>query len=171
MIDTFKKMNQSSMLTLILLGCIVIAWFGCNHLAKRFSMLPVMELPKAVAMKKVIDIRTLYPVLVEITRKAESTVSADAPLDAAFVEPEPVVLKVAPLPVDYVSEVRKHIELEGLSAEGAFINGHYYLVGEVISSVVSDGVVRVNPILTSVDRTSITVSVMKRKFTMRLLDI
>lgn len=166
--NAIKKLNQSSILTLVFIGLVVIAYFGCNHLAKRFSALPVSGLPKTSPVKKVIDIKTLYPVLVEFTKRAESAEKPEQPLDAAFTDPEPVVKKPESPPIDYVSEVRKRIDLEAIAVDGAFISGHYYLVGEVIASAALNGAVRVNPVLLAVDRYNITVGVMKRKFAIRL---
>lgn len=164
-----SNVDQDLLINIFFIGLIVCAWLGGDYLTKQLNQLPIKELPKPTIAEKIIDIKTLYPVLVEFSKKADiSSPENEQSVDAVFGKQEELKKVIVP-PVDYVALAKSTIVLDAVSNQGAFINGKFFKRGDVITSAtIQDGTAFIKPILTSIDNHSVRVSIGRSSFQVRL---
>jgi hypothetical protein len=168
-----KLKSKSTIENAILIGLMVVAWSGSNFLLKQIQTLPISALPTPPEIATIIDVKTLYPVLVEMTKKqTTSQVGDDGNIDEVFKAAEEVKIKIpTPPPIDYVALFKNATTLEGISLNGAFINGKFYKKGEVIATnVFFEAGNKIKPVLSSINQKSIGVTIGKKVVTLKMTD-
>lgn len=170
MLALIKSSNHKMIMNVLLLALIVAAWLVSDFAAEKFNELQVRQVPKPPIVSKPVDVKNLYPVLVEFKKKLdEKAITDDAGIESIFHNPIVVVKEVVAPPIDYAAIIRSNIYLNGTSAGGAFINNIYYKLGDIIwPAVIVDGIVKIHPKLSKVSSKEIVVSYGKGKLTFKM---
>jgi len=155
---TINKKKSTSLLLLVLIALLGASWLGVGHVNSQLTMLPIKDLPKQVVANTPIDIKKLYPVLVEFITKQDSSLDAtNDQIDQAFSQTKKEVAPVA-APIDYVQLLRQSIQLQAVTNTGAIINGTFVkLRSPVPLSSFTLNEVKVKPVLASIDTHSATI--------------
>jgi hypothetical protein len=165
---TYKKTKSDSSLILILCWVVVLLLlWGCVEFSnKKLNELKIKEAPRVEVVTNRIDVKGLYPVVVRVKKvdgnnKDEESNEIDGAFKAAV---EEVTEKIVVAPVDYVSQIKEMVSLTGTGNDGAFINGQFFRLGDIVlPAIISDGAVHINPVLHSVGKDEATLSFNNRK--------
>lgn len=113
-------------------------YLATDYVNENLSYLTIQKLPHATVTGASFDtktwLQTLAPVLVE-SRKGAAMAQGSDSIDALFkTAPEPAPALVAPAPPapDYASLLGTAMHVDSVAANGAFINGKFYSIGEPI---------------------------------------
>lgn len=152
-----------------LLGALLLlagTWRAGEAINLRLVSLPVKEAPRVDKNSVPIDAKSFYPVWVKqaaanppIQKEGESE-----SVEALFMEKkEPTIeqstgVPVAPDEPDYVQMFQQAARVDGVSDDGAFINGRFYKVGQkmVEFQIYGAGGQSVIPVIQSVQNGKIT---------------
>jgi hypothetical protein len=76
--------------------------------------------------------KTFYPVWIRqkaVVRGEQDGVN----VDGVFRKPELAKKEVKPVDPDYMAQLKQQLTLEGVANDGAFLNGHFYQVGQLLN--------------------------------------
>lgn len=137
----FKNTNTTTILAAALACAAGAAWMLTDYVNGNLVNLTVERVPTKTVAAVPFDVKgwlkTIAPVWVPGARQsgqAEETASVDGLFKAEReVEIVAASLPIVPQEPDYASLLPSRMQLDGLSAGGAFINGKFYRVGEPIT--------------------------------------
>lgn len=146
-----------------------LLWQGLDYVGANLRQVPVKAVPPPAATATMLNAQSLYPVLVRHEGAATPDKSMPS-IDSLFVAKPANRSAVPQLPaLDIGAIVMAQARVDGLTAQGAFINGRFYRIGEPIEALaVHDGKAIMVPVLQALGQDTVELAGGGRKFRLHL---
>lgn len=124
------KLLQSPVIQITLAGAaLFVLWHATSAVNQKFSQLPVLQPPSSSAAVPAVDAKEIYPATA--LRPRPISASSNADVESVFGESPAVAEKEIEVPPpDYSAMFAQSAVLQGVSRDGAYLNGRFYHVGQ-----------------------------------------
>lgn len=134
MSNLLKSGNARLYVFIVILAILGALWRAGEAINAELGALPVKVAPKLGTSAAVLDEKSFYPVWVK-QAVAQQPVPANDQVDVLFKHEEPAVeAPPKPMEPDYALMFRQAIHIDGVSDDGLFISGRFYVVGSKLEA-------------------------------------